>query len=104
MLITFFNKSICLWFGNVVLDGADWHLLTKSSFNANLSVKKLIFLIFFLFLDVEKGAIHKIGQDTQNENIAFIDEDASNGNVRNFLFNILFIFYFLIGWAKEILF
>ena len=53
---------------------------------------------------MEKGAIHKIGQDTQNENIAFIDEDASNGNVRNFLFNILFIFYFLIGWAKEILF
>ena len=53
---------------------------------------------------MEKGAIQKISQDTQNENIAFIDEDASNGNVRNFLFNILFIFYFLIGWAKEILF
>ena len=55
--------------------------------------EKLIFLTFFLFLDVEKGAIHKISQDTQNENIAFIDEDGSNGNVRIFLF----IFNFLIG-------
>ena len=47
-------------------------------------LKKLIFIIIFLFLDVEKGAIHKISQDTQNENIAFIDEDGSNGNVRSF--------------------
>ena len=36
---------------------------------------------------MEKGAIHKISQDTQNENIAFIDEDGSIGNVRIFLFN-----------------
>ena len=39
----------------------------------------------------------KISQDTQNENIAFIDEDGSNGNVRIFLFQIIFIFNFLIG-------
>ena len=37
----------------------------------------------------------KISQDNQNENIAFIDEDGSNGNVRIFLF----IFNFLIGFG-----
>ena len=45
---------------------------------------------------MEKGAIDKISQDTQNENIAFIDEDGSNGNVRIFLFNIIFILNFFI--------
>ena len=30
ILITFFNKSIHLWFGDVVSDGADWHHIATS--------------------------------------------------------------------------
>ena len=67
-----------------------------------LSAPSLISL-FFLFLDVEKGAMDKISQDTQNENIAFIDEDGSNGNVRIFLFNIIFLFNFLVVWEYKVI-
>ena len=39
MLITFFNKSIRLWFGNVVSDGADWHHIAKWQTNGFIEIR-----------------------------------------------------------------
>ena len=44
ILVTFFNKSIRLWFGNVVLDGADWHHIVTYPFCHKCCIQKVSFL------------------------------------------------------------
>ena len=45
----------------------------------------------------------KISQDNQNENIAFIDEDGSNGKVRIIIFKIISLFNYLVGWEYKVI-
>ena len=47
-LITYFNKSICLWFGNVVPIGTILHHIAKSQINGFIE-KKVIYMNLLFF-------------------------------------------------------